>query len=113
MTTTNAERAHYHKVYQAKAYAKTPRLQPQPDRTDWITPAPTGYLCDWCGNTDRPTPHERCERQRKNARASIGVAPLDGGRHGYMKTGGGTMVEEYRVSRSALRTADGMRSTGI
>ena len=110
---TATARAHYHKLYQARVYTQKPRLQPQPGRTDWITTAQVGYLCDWCGNTDRPTPHERCERQRKNARASIGVAPMDGGRHGYMKTGGGVMVEEYRVSRSALRTADGMRSTGI
>ena len=114
MTATATERAHYHKVYQARVYAKTPRLQPQPDRTDWITPARAGYLCDMCSNSEVPTPHAECERDRARAAGCLGKPPDgDDGRHGYMKTGGGTMVEEYRVSRSALRTADGMKGTGI
>ena len=69
--------------------------------------------CDWCGYPVTHLVHRRtgCARQRARVEAQFGVEPES--HRTQAMSGRGSMVEPYSVSRVALPTADGMKTTRI
>jgi hypothetical protein len=79
-------------------------------KRDWTIPIQAGERCDLC-NSSEPTPHKACETLRARIRSPLGIEPESHRKRAL--SGFGAMVDAYTISRSALRTADGMKVTRI